>query len=149
MLLMEEGVLTMTGFEMLVDLDKCAGCSACAVSCRSGNKVPDSEWRMKVRLFGVGSDGEGDPVDLWPELRAVWVPIYHKRCTMCADRVEQGKLPYCVACCRAKVLTFGDPADEESPVARERARLIGSGSRLFKLPLGEDARGGIVYATAR
>jgi len=40
------------------------------------------------------------------------------KCTMCANRVDQGLEPFCVMCCEGEALFFGDLNDPESGVSK-------------------------------
>lgn len=67
---------------------------------------------------------------------------YVSKCTFCAHRIEQGRLPACVETCPTFCRTFGDLDDPESPVSRslrEAGRVdvlrpeLGTKSKLFYL----------------
>lgn len=74
------------------DAEKCLGCRYCMAACPFG--VPKFEW---------------DSAN--PRIR---------KCTMCADRIEQGQLPACVEACPAGALQFGS---RKELVAEAQARL--------------------------
>ena len=79
---------------VLVDEDKCIGCSLCAWACPYGARELDP--------------GEG----------------VMKKCTLCVDRIynetipEADRVPACVASCPASARHFGDFADPESNVSQ-------------------------------
>ena len=67
---------------------------------------------------------------------------YVSKCTFCAHRIEQGRLPACVETCPTFCRTFGDLDDPESPVSqalREAGRVdvlrpeLGTKPKLFYL----------------
>jgi len=63
---------------VLVDGDDCIGCGYCIIACPYDARFFNEETRI---------------VD---------------KCTMCAHRVDAGRLPACVETCPTKVRTFGD-----------------------------------------
>jgi len=74
------GALTKTEMGPVVyDSDRCMGCRYCMVACPYG--IPRYEW----------------------ESRAPWV----RKCTMCYDRLQQGKQPACTEACPYGATVFG------------------------------------------
>ena len=71
---------------VLVDADDCIGCGYCILACPYNARY------------------------LHPEKRVV------DKCTMCAHRVDAGRVPACVETCPSKVRTFGDLEDPKSPL---------------------------------
>ncbi len=71
----------MARYAMLIDLDRCVGCMACALACKTGYATIDEESRNWVRTLGL--QGE------YPNLRQQWVP---GNCMQC-------EIPYCVYNC--------------------------------------------------
>lgn len=69
-----------------VDGNKCVGCLACVMACPYGARTFNKEKGIV------------------------------QKCNFCKDRVEQGKLPYCVQTCHQKARIFGDLDDETSEV---------------------------------
>lgn len=87
------------------DKDKCMGCRYCMMACPYG--IPRYDWDTPVPLV--------------------------KKCTLCYDRLTEGKLPACVETCPEGVLTFGERSEllkiahqriEENP-ERYLAQVIG------------------------
>lgn len=70
----------MTRYAMAIDVDRCLGCEACLVACKTENEVPDDRYRVRMRETVVGS---------FPNLRA---EIRVEQCFHCDD-------PPCVAVC--------------------------------------------------
>jgi len=62
------------------DGDRCMGCRYCMVACPYG--IPRYDWDRAVP--------------------------YVRKCTMCYERLKEGKLPACVEACPEKATVFGD-----------------------------------------
>ena len=86
-----------------VEEKKCVGCKYCMTACP-----------YNARYYNE-------------ELGAV------DKCTFCAHRIAQGRLPACVETCPTKVRTFGDLNDPESEVSR---LLVKYPHRVLKPELG-------------
>jgi len=80
---------------VLYDPEKCIGCRYCMLACPFS--IPRYEW-----------------VETTPFVR---------KCTMCADRLEEGQLPACVEACPHEVLLSG----EREVLLREAHRRLTSG----------------------
>jgi Fe-S-cluster-containing dehydrogenase component len=88
---------------VLVDARKCIGCGACIVSCPYG-----------ARYFNPVT-GAAD------------------KCTFCAHRIYQGRLPACVEACPTRARIFGDLNDENSEV---RKMVSGASTQVLKPETG-------------
>jgi dimethyl sulfoxide reductase iron-sulfur subunit len=94
------------GFVMQ-DPSLCIGCRYCAIVCPfTGVRVFSTEQPTYATPFPTGDN-----------------PMVHRsktieKCTFCAHRLEQGKLPACIDACPLCARTFGDLNDPESDVAR-------------------------------
>lgn len=95
-----------------LDKDKCIGCKYCNAACPFG--VP--KFREN---FGVSN-----------------------KCTLCDDRVAQGREPACVQTCPASALSFGSRADMLAKGKERIAELKGAGFDKAEL-YGEDEMGGM------
>lgn len=71
----------MARYAMLIDLDRCTGCMACTLACKTGYDTLDDESRNWVRTLGI--QGE------YPNLRLQFVP---GNCMQC-------EIAYCVNGC--------------------------------------------------
>ncbi len=133
---------------ILVNLDRCTGCWTCSFACRIGNKLPDGTWWNTVRTLGSG-EGIDRPSGTWPTLKMSWIPVYSKKCTMCAGRTAEGKDPYCVYNCPTEALYYGDLDDENSEISKKLQELNDRNFRIFSLPDWENSKEGIVYSSKR
>lgn len=93
---------------MLVDLDRCIGCHACSVACKTEHSEALGSFRMRVRWL---------PRPDRPSL--AFVPLFDAvRCDMGRNRRSVGLAPACVAACPTGALLLGDLDDSADPVAQ-------------------------------
>lgn len=71
----------MARYAMLVDLERCVGCDACSLVCKTGYGTPDGNSRNWVRTLGIQGT--------FPDLTQQFVP---GNCMQC-------EIPYCVYGC--------------------------------------------------
>ena len=89
---------------LLIDYDWCTGCHSCEVACQMEHGLPVGHYGIKVTELG--------PWEYAPEKwQLTYLPAPTDQCTLCASRVEAGKLPSCVQHCQAKCIAFG-PLEE-------------------------------------
>jgi len=90
---------------VMMDYHRCIGCRYCMAACpygaRSFNFSDPRLWLTKT--------------DASYPTREVGVV---EKCNFCAERLDQGQQPICVAACPYEVLHFGDLNDPNSPVRR-------------------------------
>ena len=87
---------------ILVDMDRCVGCYACAVACRQENS---KEGGKKIHIMEIG------PKTLDGRLLMDYFPILSDNCTLCRHRLQRDIMPACVASCPTKALLFGGEYD--------------------------------------
>ncbi len=96
---------------VLVDAGKCIGCRYCIMACP-----------YEARTYNDGEAGEyfaGKGLTIVEEVGAQQhTSGVVEKCTLCADRLDQGKQPACVATCPAEARIIGDLDDPASQVAR-------------------------------
>jgi Fe-S-cluster-containing dehydrogenase component len=85
---------------ILVDLDKCVGCSACAIACKQKNGLKEGQKFIEVIEIG--------PEEVDGRLCTEYYPIFNARCPFCTDRTSQGLKPFCVTVCPTKALAYCD-----------------------------------------
>jgi Fe-S-cluster-containing dehydrogenase component len=96
---------------ILVDDDICIGCRYCIRACpyeaRSYNTISPREY-----FSGKGlTEFEQVGYQQHPKFAI-------EKCTFCAPRLREGKLPACVATCPSSARIFGDLDDPESEVSK-------------------------------
>ncbi len=94
---------------VLIDQDRCRGTGACVSACPYGNIIlkPSDKWYLpEDRSY------ESDFVK--PRLNE----NVARKCTLCAQRVDQGLEPACVVACPTTARIFGDLDDPESKISR-------------------------------
>lgn len=100
----------MAHYGMVIDLYRCVGCHACAVSCKSANNLPDGIWWSRVLTDGGSyADTAGGDASS-PVLQHVSVSCQH-----CAN-------PACVKVCPVGA-TYKDP--ETGVVRQDYDKCIG------------------------
>ncbi len=130
---------------ILVDLERCVGCWTCSMICKASNLLEENEWRNYIRSLGDGS-GVDEPEGVYPNLKLRWMPIFTNGCTLCAPRIAEGELPYCVYNCPTQAMAFGDREDPESDFNKTKAELEAKGRRVFELDEWENQRPGVFYS---
>ncbi len=90
---------------VMMDQHRCIGCRYCVTACPYGAR--SFNWR-----------------DPRPHIKEI-DPTYPTRtrgvvekCTFCAERLAQGKIPACVEVCKAQALLFGDLEDPNSHIRK-------------------------------
>ena len=95
---------------VLIDETKCIGCRACMVACPYESR----QFLWEIRSYYPGS------------LPTPYEKLKHKgfekgtvvKCNFCLHRLEEGRLPACVATCPMTARTFGDLDAPASDVAQ-------------------------------
>lgn len=98
----------------LLDLDRCIGCWACAVACRSKNDLPDGIWWLYVET--IGGEVRDTSAGQFPNVEKHYQPVID-RCSYVAQDLGRDPVPACAAACPTAVIQIGDAARPESVVA--------------------------------
>jgi formate dehydrogenase iron-sulfur subunit len=96
---------------VVYDSEKCIGCRYCMLACPF--HIPRYEWDEPLPLV--------------------------KKCTLCFQRLSQGKVPACVEACPNETLVFGD---RDILLGEAHRRIETSGSRYIPRVWGEGEFGG-------
>ena len=96
---------------VVYEADKCIGCRYCMLACPFS--IPRYEWDQTL-------------------------PFVIK-CTMCVERLEEGKLPACVEACPYEALTFGD---RDELLAEAHRRIEANPEQYVQHVYGESEVGG-------
>lgn len=86
-----------------VDIERCIGCHACSIACKTVHAVPLGQFRMRVRWW------------MHPERdQHVFVPLFAAdACDMGSLARPHGRAPECVRACPTKALHYGDRAEAD------------------------------------
>ncbi len=96
---------------VIYDAEKCMGCRYCMMACPYN--IPRYDWEKQVP--------------------------YVRKCTLCASRVKQGKIPACVEACPEKASIFGD---REALLKEAHRRIQSSPGKYVNKVFGESEVGG-------
>lgn len=74
-------------YGMVVDVDRCIGCSTCSVACKVENNLPNDVWWNRILIDGgegVDFDGANRGMDVfggqWPNPTVKFVPVNCQHC---------------------------------------------------------------------
>lgn len=102
-------------YGICIDLSRCVGCYACVVACQEWHQIPAQEnARMRIVEQWKGE---------YPDVSRIMVPQPTNECDFCAERIEEGREPICVASCPTEAMVFGDPDEPESEIKMSIERL--------------------------
>lgn len=103
---------------VMVDSEKCIGCSSCAVACPY-----DQRTELKKESFEKGLFGTGEKTPFEEQGYGRFTPGMVTKCDFCSGRVDAGLDPACVVTCPTDARIFGDlddPNSRPSRLIRER-----------------------------
>lgn len=94
---------------VLIDNERCIGCRFCIAACPYSARM--FHWQEPLRKEEY-ADGlfEGQPYDIEKNVPQKKGTI--SKCVLSADRLREGKLPYCVSACPNGVFYFGDEYED-------------------------------------
>ena len=85
---------------LLIDYWMCTGCRTCEIACKQEHNLPPGRWGIKLDELG--------PMELGNDKYFyAFIPIPTDLCSLCARRVNEGKMPSCVFHCPAGVIKYG------------------------------------------
>jgi molybdopterin-containing oxidoreductase family iron-sulfur binding subunit len=94
---------------VMVEDDKCIGCSSCAVACPY-----DQRTQMTAENFLNGLFGTGEITPFEEQGYGRYTPGTVTKCDFCSQRVDAGLDPACVSTCPTTARIFGDLDDDDS-----------------------------------
>ena len=103
---------------LVVNLDRCTGCWACAIACKMKNNLRPGVWW--VRIDTIGGTAPDVSSGVFPDLDKGYQPSF-ERCVFTKAQAEAGRFPDCMTACPMDVFTFGDMSQPDSRVARQIA----------------------------
>ena len=103
----------MEKYGLYINYDFCTGCHSCEIACRQAHGLGEGQFGIKLLQDGPRLNANSD----WDY---TYLPLPTRLCDLCAERVNEGRLPSCVHHCQAKVIEFGRVAElakllEENP----------------------------------
>ena len=101
---------------LLIDYEFCYGCHTCEAACKKEHNLPKGQWGIELHEMGPRLIGE----DKW---EFTYVPVPTELCDLCAERVDEGRLPTCVHHCLAKVIEYG-PVEELAKKLAEKPKMV-------------------------
>jgi dimethyl sulfoxide reductase iron-sulfur subunit len=94
---------------VMVDQEKCIGCSACAVACPYDMRTQLTKEKLERSYFGERN------LASFEEARTErWTAGTVTKCDFCSGRIDKGLQPACVGVCPTEARIFGDLNDPES-----------------------------------
>lgn len=94
---------------VMIDGDKCIGCSSCAVACPY-----DMRTMLTDEMFRKGLFGTGELTPFEEQGYGRYIAGTAAKCDFCSQRVDAGLPPACVATCPTNARIFGDLDDPDS-----------------------------------
>ena len=94
---------------VMVDGEKCIGCSTCAVACPY-----DMRTMLEDSMFEDGLFGTGELTPFEEQGYDRWISGTSIKCDFCSQRVDENLDPACVYTCPTEARIFGDLDDENS-----------------------------------
>ena len=102
-------------YGLLINYEYCTGCHTCEIACKKEKGLPEGAWGIKVMQDGPRQNPDGS----WDY---TYLPL-PSLCDLCAERVEEGRLPTCVHHCQARCMEF-DTYEELSKRVAEMPRTV-------------------------
>lgn len=94
---------------VMVNQEKCIGCSACAVACPYDNRTQLTKEKLEHSYYGQRE------LASFEEARTErWTAGTVTKCDFCSRRIDEGLQPACVGACPTEARIFGDLNDPES-----------------------------------
>ena len=90
---------------LLINYNYCTGCHSCEAACKVEHGMETGEWGIRLMQNGPWHHEEDDTWEF------DFVPVPTRRCDLCTDRVDEGRLPTCVHHCQGHCMEYG-PVDE-------------------------------------
>ena len=89
---------------LLIDYNFCTGCHSCEMACKVEHGFAEGVWGIKLTEQGPQQLADGN----W---MYNFIPCPTDFCDLCADRVNEGRMPTCVHHCQGLCMDFG-PVEE-------------------------------------
>jgi Fe-S-cluster-containing dehydrogenase component len=101
---------------VVIDLDRCIGCWACAIACKMKNDLPEGRWWLRVDTIETGRLDASNGA--FPDQGKYYRPII-ERCSYSSGQAERDVQPECVKACPVDAMRFGRRDGADSRVASD------------------------------
>lgn len=106
----------MENYGLFINYEYCTGCHSCEVACKKHLNLPAGQFGIHVLQDGPRQMPDGK----W---EYTYLPYPTHLCDLCAERVEEGRLPTCVHHCQAGVMEFG-PYEELAKLLADQPKSV-------------------------
>lgn len=114
----------MPQYALLIDYEYCSGCQSCEVACKEEHDFPVGVWGIRVWEDGPWKKDPESTDDQGSDFNWNNIPVPTDMCDLCADRIEEGRDPFCVHHCLADCMKFGLVEEMAAEMAKKPKQVM-------------------------